>query len=203
MKPYNVYYSGGCGGNVFFWSLQLALGNDVADQIDKQWDISEYSKWREFEQVSLSSPWNGNSHRLNNVELFCNAGIDLPTDAITLVAYTDTETQIALAELKAANWFRIDGDCPDPVADFEKRKETTALIRKYSIEHNGILVYHLSKELIDAADYSFLLQDVIKTKFKCVTDALGLIHTQEIADHIDKWVALHPENIQELFYKDI
>jgi hypothetical protein len=50
-------------------------------------------------------------------------------------------------------------------------------------------------------DYKFLLQDVIKTKFKCVTDVLELEHNQEVIDHVEHWVSLHPDNIKEMFYK--
>jgi hypothetical protein len=70
--------------------------------------------------------------------------------------------------------------------------------------YNGVEVNNNSIITTDGPnEHKFLLQDVVKSKFKCVTDALGLQHTQNIADHVDRWVALHPRNIQELFYTDI
>ena len=77
------------------------------------------------------------------------------------------------------------------------------LSRHLGTNYNTIKISKQAEKLIGEVDYKFLLQDVVKTKFKCVTDALGLEHTQEVADHIDQWVALHPKNIQELLYKDI
>ena len=73
-----------------------------------------------------------------------------------------------------------------------------------SFEYNNIRIFkrHID-HIFNKVDYKFLLQDVIKTKFKCVTDILELDHTQEVIDHVNLWVSLHPKYIQEMFYKDI
>ena len=73
-----------------------------------------------------------------------------------------------------------------------------------SFTYNGIKIFkqHIG-HIFNKVDYKFLLQDVIKTKFKCVTDVLELNHTQEVIDHVNLWVSLHPAYIQEMFYKDI
>jgi len=184
---YAIYYSGASGGFMFYYSLYLALGHDVSEDIEKNWDIPEYSSWRQSERLVDSDV----------VELNCNVrNVAHAVDVTTLTIYTDISTQLALAELKAAKWFY------DP-ADWSSmtRENVITRVHESAVKFNNMDVYPLSKQLINAVDHSFLLQDVIKTKFKCVTDALGLEYTQAVADHIDKWVTLHPENIQELFYK--
>ncbi len=69
--------------------------------------------------------------------------------------------------------------------------------------HDGLKIHNTSKRLVDQSEHSFLLQDVIRTKFKCVCDELRLKHTQAVADHVDYWVALHPQNIQDMLQQDI
>jgi hypothetical protein len=43
---YSVYYSGASGGFMFYWSLQLALGHNVHEQIDKNWNIGYLHEWK-------------------------------------------------------------------------------------------------------------------------------------------------------------
>jgi len=47
-------------------------------------------------------------------------------------------------------------------------------------------------------DFSFNLIDIVQTKFKNITDALGLPHTQEHIDLMDKWINLHSSPIQDM-----
>ena len=73
-----------------------------------------------------------------------------------------------------------------------------------SFKHNEYRVLKAFNESIfNKVHHRFLLQDVIKTKFECVTDALNLEYTNEVQSHVDTWVALHPKKIQKMFYKDI
>jgi len=184
-EQYAIYYSGGSGGYMFFWTLQIALGYNVQNAIKKNWDIETYATWKKTEQFELNGP------ALNDVYLRCN-GIRLQSsssDITTMLLYTDITTQLKLAELKAAYWFY---EPPVPVV--------SRLIMEAST-YNGIEISSNAAGedgcLFTDCTHSFMLQEVIRTKFKCVCDVLGLAHTQEVVDHIDKWVQLHPFTIQQ------
>jgi len=72
-----------------------------------------------------------------------------------------------------------------------------------STEYNGMRINSNIAGTLDKANYTFILQDIVNTKFKCVTDALGLEYTDEIRDHIALWLDLHPGNIQEMLTSTI
>ncbi|RLC08337.1 MAG: hypothetical protein DRI24_23515, partial [Deltaproteobacteria bacterium] len=74
----------------------------------------------------------------------------------------------------------------------------TKIDRLEKVISNNCLVYKPVKIINDNCDCTFHLSDVCNTEFKCVTDALGLEHTQELADHVNNWVSLHPQNIQDI-----
>lgn len=202
-KKYAVYYSGGSGGFMFYWSLQLALGNDVQDSINKNWDISDLTKWKQSEQLDLQDPdaeLHGNVLRCN---ANCNQGIfPKDKDKTTLLIYTDIDSQLTLAEAKSSHWFTPYGQAVLGAKPGEMLNKKIVPVVPYFTKDN-IKINDFILETFKDADHKFLLQDVIATRFKCVTDALGLEHTQEVADHVDRWVALHPKHIQEMLTKDL
>ena len=236
MTNYSVYYSGASGGFMFYWSLQIALGYDVHDQIDKNWDIKDLAKWKQSEAIEFN-----NDERINGIRLYCNVP-EVRQGDISILLYTDINTQEQLARMKNAYWYYTEKfDIPvddTPVISYNNVKDVTwPNISK--IEDFDLLPQEIKTELIDVfgfpqnltsieewktaiilntavdnldprvikiidkTDYKFLLQDVINTKFKCVCDALGLKHTKEVEEHIDRWVNLHPENIRRILHKAI
>lgn len=185
-EQYAIYYSGGSGGYMFFWTLQIALGYNVQHAIKKNWDIKTYATWKRSEQIKFNGP------AVNNVYLYCNSNklqASSSGDITTMLLYTDITTQLKLAELKAAHWFYKP---PMPVV--------SRLIMAANTYNDIELSSNAAGDnscLFTDCTHSFMLQEVIRTKFKCVCDVLGLAHTQEIVDHIDKWVQLHPFTIQQ------
>jgi len=87
----------------------------------------------------------------------------------------------------------------DPITDF------TPWIEKFmsgiSVDYNGMKIYRDIQDVIHEVDYAFRLQDVVKTRFKCVTDALGIEHTQEVVDHVALWLNLHPPKVKIMLCK--
>lgn len=78
------------------------------------------------------------------------------------------------------------------------------LIYDTALPYNGVQVDpQIVENNLSNADYEFILQDVVNTKFKCVCDALGIPHTKEVEKHVDDWVAMHPQNIQKLLQRTI
>ena len=145
-------------------------------------------------------------------------------NTISNLIYTDVDTQFALMEMKQRGYW-VDGDhwvkydtpgglFEDDLRDYPSPSETyndrIARVKRYesfahtrlSFPYKQMRVLKRYNELFfNDVDYRFLLQDVIKTKFKCVTDVLGLEHNQEVVEHVEHWVSLHPDNIQRMFYK--
>jgi hypothetical protein len=238
-KPqYIIYYSGGAGGFMFYYSFLIALGYDVSDLIKQNWKIDEYSSWKKSETKKI----------FDNVRLYGNREI-LDRSVTSILLYTDIKTQEALARLKCAKWYAEFQDkgipkdykfenvlmsynnVKDPewpvITSYEDLDALpveirTELVETYnfpesmsdpfawvirlyyeqSFTYNGIKICDDNESLLDA-DYKFLLQDVVDTKFKCVCDEMNLPYTQEIAKHVDDWVAMHPENIQKMLHNDI
>jgi len=235
MSRYSIYYSGGSGGFMFFYSLQLALGYDVKELIEENWDIQDPSRWKESETFCLFDP----ELRLNDIKLYCNRP-EPHDDATSIGLYTDLKTQIDLAHYKNAAFFnksngmfdlfveevihnyKAVGDpswpevtsfedfdkLPDWIKEelinvFDFPKELSSYADwlyherlKTSTTVNGLQVLDTAASANEFVDHCFLLQDVVNTKFKCVCDALHIAHTQDVADHVDHWVSLHPAHIQ-------
>ena len=55
-----------------------------------------------------------------------------------------------------------------------------------------------SAALLSKVDYAFSLEDVVQSRFACVTKALGLKDRIAVESHIDSWVRMHPEHIRRL-----
>ena len=75
--------------------------NEFIDSIiDKQWNVSDHSKWKQ------SETW-PNNLALDRLYFICNPDQDSASfaPAKNLVLYTDIDSQIELAWYKKANWF--------------------------------------------------------------------------------------------------
>ena len=144
----------------------------------------------------------------------------------SILIYTDVDTHFALMEMKRvaffnpvfwanSDYYKKDEDRSywrwggDPILNKEDFFNDHLSRTKHSFAHTRLSFPYKQMRVLkrfnvlffNDVDYRFLLQDVIKTKFKCVTDALGLEHNQEVVEHVEHWVSLHPDNIQRMFYK--
>ena len=235
---------------MFYYSLRLALGQSVDEEIKRNWNITQFKDWKKSEQVIITQP-----NKAEGVSLNCNKRVSHTPNTISLGVYTDIDTQLTLAQLKESNWFQtgygtdwmlnkyleikdpswpavtankefltlpdviktelvdvfnFDLDSIESEANGQKPNRLTSpaasndevakSVRSQSTDYNGTVVTRFTKHIIDNADNSFLLQDIVQSKFKCVTDELGLNHTQKVIDHVDMWVKLHPAHIQEMLY---
>lgn len=161
----------------------------IYTDVDTQWELMRlkhrYYFKEEIYNDTVQHPINAYNNvkdpswpNITKIEDFDTLSAEIQDELINVFDFPEE-----LTDLK--NWF----------GDF-KKNISFKFRGSYVIKQDNIFT-------LDKMDHVFLLQDIVKTKFKCVTDALELEHTQEVADHVDQWVALHPENIQALFYKDI
>lgn len=114
MNDLKLSYSGGSGGFLLLHLLLLSgkfyAAFDTAEPLDniiqKQWNISDHTKWK----TSETWPQNHLTHS-NNTTLYKLYFECLPTELVfqcnakSLVVYTDIASQIELADYKKANWF--------------------------------------------------------------------------------------------------
>jgi hypothetical protein len=230
-KNLAVYYSGASGGCFFALTLALATQKThsisstqtVQEIIDNNWQSNDYDKWDD-RQVKYDHNYGPDCVDLRSKDRHkrCNDMLAIikyddfnsvvDEDAISLMVYTDIDTQFALMELKKRYLF-FTGTDPHrnanivmnnnkfpllPDKDWHKQFKDT-----FSKMYNGVKIFndHIKCVVLDRIDHAFLLQDVVSTKFKCVTDVLGLEHSTEVADHVDTWVSLHPLDIQSMLQK--
>ena len=141
-----------------------------------------------------------------------------------VLVYTDTHTQFLLMKLKNA-YLVMDklNNYDSQWEEFYKKikmsdwphykfpNEMSSEIKKFLSENyrEEIDFFGLeSKNEIDViesnvrylkkqSDYTFCLQDILKTKFKNVTDMLNIPHKEEHNILIDNWLSLHPTEIQK------
>lgn len=223
---------------MFFYSLQIALGYDVDDEAQKNWDITSPKSWKSSETKKSS----------NGVKLRCNAD-SINTEATSILVYTDIYTQEVLARYKHAKWYACFQDTEIPsdymfdsvlnsynnvkdiswpdIASYSDISSLPKYVKQELIEDfgfpvdmdnpfawflhgvlkdtfdfNGVRVYNDVAPLLNA-NYKFLLQDVVRTKFDCVCDALQITNNEKVKQHIEQWLQLHPENIQKMLLSDI
>jgi len=148
-------------------------------------------------------------------------------DSTKILVYTDIETQFMLMELKKAylvqnkiinwpsDWELFYSDIKDK--DWEEceypndiKKLPSDIIKRIHNDNYKELDYFgidskTDKDVISAnvewyknnTDVQFKLQDIVKTKFKNVTDALNIPHTEEQKILTEYWLSLHPVEIQQ------
>jgi hypothetical protein len=211
----------------------------VQEIIRDNWKIDDYVNWDDH-QVAYDysyAPWNrdctglsaerckelsfkvftvkNHKKRINNklaIIKYDDFKEIVDEDAVSIMVYTDVDTQFALMELKqrgvfcektssfryAMKWIKEAGFSEPAENDWHDIFKSSC-----SEIYNGIKIFsnNIKHVVLDGIDHEFLLQDVVNTKFKCVTDALGIEYTKEVADHVDFWVALHPKNIQQMLIK--
>lgn len=206
----------------------ISSTESIQEIINKSWKFDNVNNWDDY-QVSYDHNYfmdeivDNRHYELMPDGKFPIIKYDQPSHLITdnttsIMIYTDVDTQFALMEMKGRAYYNDGGyrlDYENPGNIFEKdlleypspteshADRLTRVKHSLSFPYKQIRVLKRFNELFfNDVDYKFLLQDVIKTKFKCVTDVLELEHSQEVIDHVEYWVSLHPDNIQEMFYKD-
>ena len=226
MKAFSVYYSGGSGG--CFFTLTLALASQkthslsstesIQEIINKSWKADDVSNWDKY-QILYDYQYrvidNSYDDIIHNKQYYPMSNGKLPIikydqpphlindNTNSILIYTDVDTHFALMEMKHIAYFNPEYWLEDEEKEKEYFFNDQSSRIKHSFPYKQIRVLKRFNELFfNDVDYKFFLQDVIKTKFKCVTDALGLEHSQEVIDHVEHWVSLHPDNIQEMFYND-
>lgn len=109
-----------------------------------------------------------------------------------------------------SDFFKLDQNIHDelskydfPIKHLESPKDIkTNFLIGMGREFRGVVVDPTILEFeLYKTDHVFFLQDVIRTKFKCVCDELNLSWTQEVRDHVTRWVNLHPDYIKKLLIK--
>jgi hypothetical protein len=206
----------------------ISSTESIQEIINKSWNIDNSSEWDTY-QVSFDHNYfmneiiNNKQYKLMPDGKFPIIKYDQPLhlindNTISILIYTDVDTHFALMEMKGRGYFGDDGywlDYKNPGNIFdEDLLEYPASGENYndrlsrakhsflSFPYKQMRVLKRFNELFfNDVDYKFLLQDVIKTKFKCVTDVLDLEQNQEVINHVEHWVSLHPDNIQGMFYK--
>ena len=98
-------------------------------------------------------------------------------------------------DLVARAYHKID---PDRLLETDEQMEELKKDRTVFVPWNGMQISWASRQLIDRVDYRFRLQDVIKSRFECVTHALGIEHNLEVVNDIRDWIAMHPRHIRLL-----
>ena len=189
-----LYYSGGSGGFLVLHGIILSKSHnanqyevDYNSVINSQWDslTHDYSKWKDTEIW----PDNKKTEILvcDKIYFSCNPNKEdsdykyfSDTNSIKVLVYAETALHLRLMRLKNANLYANGNK-----ADAEQLNKINLQVNEYK----------------SLADYSFNLRDIIKTKFKIVTDALRIPYNNSHIKLIDKWVKLHPDEIQDLLLK--
>lgn len=156
------------------------------DQIKQhQWSIKDPALWKSTEvwphnNATQQHIING----MNRLYLSCN-DFYIDNTAINVLIYTDQESQLDLGHYKRTfvvyqSWFHRNQDAKslNSLPDINKVVADTA-------------------DFFPLADHTIRLQDLIRTKGKCLTDCLGLPWTVEHEKLIDHWVDLHPPELIE------
>jgi hypothetical protein len=192
-------------------------------------DVSNWDNYQIQYDYQYRVPDNSYNDIINNKQYYPMSNGKLPIikydqpphlindNTNSILIYTDVHTHFALMEMKHRAYFSDNGywvdyknpgnifdedllEYPSPAETYNDR--LSRVKHSLSFPYKQMRVLKRFNELFfNDVDYKFLLQDVIKTKFKCVTDVLELEHNQEVIDHVEHWVSLHPDNIKEMFYK--
>jgi len=182
MNKYVIFYAGGSGGYMFYYGMYLLLGINVQEAFKKNWGIKSFETWKDTEtRVTPES----------QVKMHCKK-YDVYPGRTNIVVYTDIETQKNICELKKAYWYRF-----TQFRDAAELANFKAHLNPATIMYNGILIDATLSRIIDKADHTFLLQDVVSTRFKCVSDTLGIEQPPAVAVHINDWIMMHPPEIQK------
>jgi hypothetical protein len=67
-----------------------------------------------------------------------------------------------------------------------------AILTNYIELDNGIRVLPAVADFYKKADHKILLQDIINTKGKALTDSLNIEHNEEQVKLVNRWISLHP-----------
>ena len=142
MSDLKLYYSGGSGGFLLLHLLLLSgryyTAFDVDDSInsivDKQWNISDHSRWKTFEiWPNNLATWSADTS-LDRLYFVCNPDhADIPSiPGKNLILYTDIDSQIELSYYKKSHWFLNDRSSSLKIAQFKR------LIQEWLAHYNNI-----------------------------------------------------------------
>ena len=162
---------------------------DFLEQFDQvrqhQWGIKDPALWKSTEVWPHTTATQQHSiDGMNRLYLSCN-NFYVDQTATNVLIHTDLESQLDLGHYKKTfivyeSWFLRNQDKMPPVSFPEIHK-----------------VIADTADFFPLADHTIRLQDLIRTKGKCLTDCLGLPWTDEHEKLIDHWIRLHPPELIE------
>lgn len=150
-----------------------------------QWGVKDPAQWKSTEVWPHNIATQKHSiDNLNRLYLSCNH-FYIDQSATNVLIYTDLESQLDLGHYKQTfvvyeSWFHRNRDS-NPSDYFPEIDKVTAA----------------TADFFPLADHTIKLQDLIRTKGRCLTDCLDLPWTDHHAKLMDHWIGLHSPELME------